>query len=236
MPKAKETSIPDKSVTINKQEYNLSADEYVALAKKQGQSQRQLVENIIANSDYSILSDEDKAKAIGYAYEYARDSARGEVIEEHPGITTKWMTEIKGDVADAIIRHVATGTTDKYTSLSVSDASYVVDLLKGLLPEGGSNNVRTIQKVEAVAKADNKLSEAEQKKVLEDVLDDNAYAKYLKILALGQDTDDYAETYRIYLDTEGKGKKSRIVTQYQKDLGVSQDVAEKIYNIYAGKS
>lgn len=229
-------SIPDKSVTINKQEYNLSADEYVALAKKQGQSQRQLVENIIANSDYSILSDEDKAKAIGYAYEYARDSARGEVIEEHPGITTKWMTEIKGDVADAIIRHVATGTTDKYTSLSVSDASYVVDLLKGLLPEGGSNNVRTIQKVEAVAKADNKLSEAEQKKVLEDVLDDNAYAKYLKILALGQDTDDYAESYRIYLDTEGKGKKSRIVTQYQKDLGVSQDVAEKIYNIYAGKS
>ena len=226
-------SVPDKTVTINKQDYNLSADEYVAVAKLRGQTQKQIVEDLMANSYYKQLSDEDKAKAIRYAYDYARDYALGDVIEEHPGITTKWMQSVGADPAEGIIRHIA--ADDNYTSLSVSDASYVDKLLADLLPEKGRTNVRTIQQVEAVAGS--RLSEKDQKAVLEDTLDDKAYAKYLRILALGMDTDDYADSYRTYLDEKdvgGKGTKERIIEQFQDELDVSKSVAERLYDIYAG--
>jgi len=219
-------------LTVNKQDYNLSADEYVQLAKLQGQTQKQLVEELIASSDYANLSDEDKARAIRYAYDYARDSARGEVVKDHPGITTKWMKELGDDVAEGIIRHI---TADgKYTSLSVSDASYIDGLLEGLVAEQGRSNVRNIQRIEAIA--DSKLSEKDQQAVLKDTLDADAYEKYLRILATGVDTDDYALSYRLYLDAEGgTGKKERIISSFQNELDVSRGVAEKLYDIYAGK-
>jgi len=225
-------SVPDKMLTVNKQDYNLSADEYVQLAKLQGQTQKQLVEELIASSDYANLSDEDKARAIRYAYDYARDSARGEVVKDHPGITTKWMKELGDDVAEGIIRHI---TADgKYTSLSVSDASYIDGLLEGLVAEQGRSNVRNIQRIEAIA--DSKLSEKDQQAVLKDTLDADAYEKYLRILATGVDTDDYALSYRLYLDAEGgTGKKERIISSFQNELDVSRGVAEKLYDIYAGK-
>lgn len=226
-------SAPDKTLQIDKQDYNLSAEEYVQLAKLQGQTQKQIVEDIMSNSYYKSLSDEDKAKAIRYAYDYARDSARGKVVEEHPGITTKWMQSIGSDPAEGIIRHIV--ADGQYTSLSVSDASYVDKLLADLLPEKGKTNVRTIQQVEAIAGS--KLSEKDQKAVLEDTLDDKSYAKYLRILALGMDTDDYADSYRTYLDEKdigGKGTKARIIAQFQDELDVSKGVAEKLYDIYAG--
>ena len=229
-------STPDKTVTINKQDYNLSAEEYVAVAKLRGQTQKQIVESLIANSDYAGLSDKDKAKAIRYAYDYARDYALGDVIEDHPGITAKWMQKISGDPAEGIIRHIA--ADDKYTFLSVSDASYVDDLLKGLPVESGKTNVRDIQKIEAITGADSKLSADEQKKVLEDTLTDSAFAKYQLVLDLGMDNDDYATSYRTYLDEKavgGKGTKARIIAEFQDDLEVSKSVAEALYDIYAGK-
>lgn len=225
-------SVPDKTVTINKQDYNLSADEYVSLAKLQGQTQKQLVEDLIGNSAYGVLSDEDKAQAIRYAYDYAQQSARGDVIKGHPGITTKWMKELKGDIAEGILRHI---TADgKYAALSVSDAAYIDDLLDGLTAEKGRSNVRPIQQIEAIA--DSKLSEADQKKVLEETLKESAYDKFMAVLKLGMDTDDYAASYRLYLDAEGgSGKKARIIKSFQNELDVTYSVAVKLYNIYAGK-
>lgn len=225
----------DGTVRTNKR---LTSEEYVSLAKAQGQKQRELVEGVISNSAYASLSDEEKAAAIRYAYDYARDYARGEVIEGHPGVTTKWMVGLDGNIAEGILRYVATGTTTKYTELSIEKASFVDELLDELLnapretKSDGSNytNVRPIQQVEAVVGADRELTETQQRQVLEDILDEAAYGKYKTITGMGYDNDDFAASYRLYLDTEGG--KTKTIKQFMRELDISYAAAKKLYEVY----
>lgn len=230
-------SAPDRSVTFNKTVHNLSAEEYVSLAKTQGQKQRRLVEDILAVDAYAALTDEEKAKAIRYAYDYARDYARGEVLDGHPGITTKWMAGLAGNIADGIVRYVATGTVEKYTSLPIEKASYIDDLLDSILPPAGKNNATTQQKIAAVT-SDGKLTDKEQQTVLKDVLRESDYDKFLQILKLGYSNDDYADSYRIYAkekDTGGKGTKARTIAAFQKEFGISEAAATALYEVYNPK-
>lgn len=215
----------------------LSAEEYVSLAKTQGQKQRQLVEDILAVDAYAALTDEEKAKVIRYAYDYARDYARGEVLDGHPGITTKWMAGLTGNIADGIVRYVATGTVEKYTSLPIEKASYIDDLLDSILPPAGKDNATTQQKIAAVTSA-GKLTDKEQQAVLKDVLSDSAYDKFLQILKLGYSNDDYADSYRIYAkekDAGGKGTKARTIAAFQKEFGISEAAATALYEVYNPK-
>jgi len=231
-------STPDKTVTFSGQDYNLSADEYVSLAKLQGQTQKQLVEDLISHEVYASLSDGDKAKAIRYAYDYARDSARGDVVPDHPGITTKWMAELEGDIAEGILRKISAGTTEKYMSLSIEKASFVTELLDSILPPAGKNGATQQQKVQAVTSADSRLSDKEQQQVLKEVLSESAYGKYLEILALGYSNDDYSDSYRIYTtekDIGGKGTKARTVEAFRKEFGISESAATALYEIYNPK-
>jgi hypothetical protein len=234
-------AIQDKTITIDNKDYNLTADEFVEVATQRGQMQKKLVEGIISSKDYKLLDDDEKAKAIRFAYTYAQETALGDVIKDHPGLKAKWMQGLTGNISEGIIRHVLTGTTEKYTDIPAAKASFVVDLFDSIVPEGKSKSATTIQKVEAVAGADNKLTPQEQQKVMQDVLTDELYAKYLDVLKLKDtsgsnlDTDDYAASYRIYLDEDkkgGKGTKDRTIKAMQKALGVSQTVAKKLYEIY----
>ena len=349
----------------------LTSEEYSSLAKLQGQTQKQLVEDLISHEAYALLSDADKANAIRFAYAYARDIARGEVVPDHPGITTKWMAELEGDIAEGILRHVTqsdltdalssvvsswkdiggsqkaiasleqayktftglpvamqgnifadSGGRVKYfltakdagissetfanlyktfydidngngkasekasqwsyelekaqergiitpsqkaalkeemnfwqmipaetsrfdeltgSGLSADKASYVDELLDGLLDKpretkpDGSNyaNVRTIQQIEAIVAADKELTEAQQRQVLEDILDVKAFAKYEQVIALGYNNDEYAATYRLYLDTAGG--KARTIEAFQKEFGISKAAATALYEIYVPK-
>lgn len=118
------------------------------------------------------------------------------------------------------------------SGLSADKSSYITEILDSLFAEAGSSTVRTIQKVEAIAGADDKLTEEDQKAAMQSVLDDKGYAKYLKVLALGIDTDDFATSYRLYLDAEGNDQKKRTIAQYQKDLKITYTTAKKLYEIY----
>ena len=217
----------------------LSAEEYTALSKAQGRKQKELVESILGNSAYASLTDAQKAAAIDYAYAYAKDYARGEVLEDHPGITTKWMAQIRGDVAEGILRQVAVGTTGKYTELPIEKASFVDELLSGLWdkpredkPDGGKyTSVRQIQQIEAIVAADSELTEKQQKLVLQDILDEKAFAKYEKVTALGYDNDAFAEIYRLCLDTEGG--KADTIRALMRQQGISYAAAKQLYEIYS---
>ena len=83
----------------------LTADEYVALAKTQGQKQKELVYTIVENKTYQAMDDTDKAKVIKFAYKYAKEYAQIEVLGRK-SYSAKWLNEIKGDVVAAIIAHV----------------------------------------------------------------------------------------------------------------------------------
>ena len=441
--------MPSKTVSITdetgkKVTKRLSSEEYEELSKTQGQKQKELVEAIIADPAYAGLSDQDKAKAIRYAYDYARDYARGEVIDGHEGITTAWMQAAGDDVAGTIMGHVAASTfsdpleamakswkkgkdnetavadlEDAYTNfqnmspdmqeavlsnggrvkeyitarqsgMSAEDfagsyrveyttgnafdslteswkkgednttaageledawthyqslsykaknalkesltgrnldyitaresgisaetftslyktyyglnnstdktasekaaawaleleraqnsgkltsaqknvlkdemyftqslraksaqfdefvqngipaekASYVDSLLKDLTPVNGKSTVTNIQKIEAVANADRYLTESQQRTAMKSILDETAYAKYQKVLELGMDTDDYAESYRIYLDLKeagGERVKARTIEEFQNTFDITDTEAKDLYEIYKPK-
>lgn len=84
---------------------HLNSDEYVALAKTQGQIQRKIVEDMVDADLYAGLPDAYRAKAVEYAYKYARESAQINVLGRED-FSSDWMTEIGENAADGILKHV----------------------------------------------------------------------------------------------------------------------------------
>lgn len=236
-------STPDKTITINKQKRNLSAEEYVALAKLQGQTARRIVEDLIGSEYYTGLSDQQKAKAISYAYDYAREYARVETLEDYTEYSSKWMEGLGGNALDAILRKVATGSVDKFADLPIDQATYVNEILEALKdaprerkPDGSLYvDVRYVQQVEAITGST--LTEEQQTQIMDEVLDDSDYAKYLKILDQGYSNDDYAAALRIYLDaekTKTQTKKQVTIREFMDEMNLSRSAAEALYKLYSG--
>lgn len=210
----------------------LTAEEYAELAKTQGQQSRELVEKITGMEDYKGLTDAQKAKVIQRIYDYTAAVSKSAVVDCHE--EPSWITNrAKGmSIEEAILRQEIVGTTQLYTDLSIPKAAKVATLLKGILPEEGHTNTRTIQKVEAVTGADSFLSEKEQKDVLEDILPDETFDKYVEILAAGYSSDDFATAYRIDLDIEGEGAKEKTIKAFMKEFGITKFTASKLYDLY----
>ena len=121
--------------------------------------------------------------------------------------------------------------------LSASDTDWIMKVLDGLKPEADYSSVRPVQQVEAIAGS--KLTEQQQTQIMDVVLDDAAYAKYLKILDQGYSNDDYAAALRIYLDSEKtstRTKKEVIIREYMDDLDLSRKEAEALYKLYNDKA
>lgn len=112
---------PDKTVTfddaygVRHEDYNLSAEEYVELAQLQGQTQKEMVEDILSNYRYSGLTDKEKARAVQLAYQYAKEYSRQEVLGAD-GFSSKWMADAaaEGDLVNAIIAHTNEEMTFAY--------------------------------------------------------------------------------------------------------------------------
>ena len=65
-------SVAEKSFVVNGERKYLTGEEYTEYAKVMGQTRRQVLEPLLKSKGYQKLSDADKAKAVGYAYEYAK--------------------------------------------------------------------------------------------------------------------------------------------------------------------
>ena len=65
-------SAAEKSFVVNGERKYLTGEEYAEYAKVMGQTRRQVLEPLLKSKGYQKLSDADKAKAVGYAYEYAK--------------------------------------------------------------------------------------------------------------------------------------------------------------------
>lgn len=65
-------SAAEKSFVVNGERKYLTGEEYTECAKVMGQTRRQVLEQLLKSKGYQKLSDADKAKAVGYAYEYAK--------------------------------------------------------------------------------------------------------------------------------------------------------------------
>ena len=69
------TSI-DKILTIAKEKYRLSNEEYADLKKQYGQTSYKILSNLTSSSDYKNMTDEQKVKAVTEAYKYAKASLK----------------------------------------------------------------------------------------------------------------------------------------------------------------
>ena len=65
-------SAAEKSFVVNGERKYLTGEEYTEYAKVMGQTRRQVLEPLLKSKGYQKLSDADKVKAVGYAYEYAK--------------------------------------------------------------------------------------------------------------------------------------------------------------------
>lgn len=200
---------------------------YYLTAKKNGIATDTFLD--LYKTFYSIEKGNGNASAKASKWSYELEKA-----QEQGTITTAQKNILKENMNFWQMIPAETDRFDELTNsgLSADKADYITQLLDGIPPETGNSRVKQIQKIAAIAGADDKLSEVDQKIAMKSVLDDKGYAKYLRVLTLGLDTDDYAASYRMFLDAEGSGKKERTIAQYQQGFGVSYDVAKKLYEIY----
>lgn len=74
----------EKSFMVNGETKYLTGEEYTKYAKTMGSTRKQIVENMLKSKGYQNLSDDDKAKAISYAYEYANVKGKQAVSSYKP--------------------------------------------------------------------------------------------------------------------------------------------------------
>lgn len=74
----------EKSFMVNGETKYLTGEEYTKYAKTMGSTRKQIVENMLKSKGYQKLSDDDKAKAISYAYEYAKVKGKQAVSSYKP--------------------------------------------------------------------------------------------------------------------------------------------------------
>ena len=75
----------EKTFKVGGETKNLTAEEYTKYAKAVGQTRYQAVSALTGNSGYKKLTDEEKAKAVAYAYEYATVKGKQAVSGYKPG-------------------------------------------------------------------------------------------------------------------------------------------------------
>lgn len=206
--------------------------------KTYGENVAGLYSDLLSMDYFNSLDAQTQAAIMESAKSYATKLARASVsvYSEIPEYIKKKPADMSE--AEALIRQKLVGTTTMYTDISISSAVYVHDLLDSLkdLPRETKadgtpyTNVREIQKLEAVAAADENLTQKEQTSVIEDIIGGTALAdKYATILGLGYDNDVFVESYRMELS---ELEKADTIRSYMREFGISYAAAQKLYKIY----
>lgn len=84
----------------------LTEEQFQKLAQTQGQTSRELLEDMFASKDYAAMTDAQKAEALDTAYLYARKTGEIAAIDGHTGYDQTWMMDVKKKGANEILRRV----------------------------------------------------------------------------------------------------------------------------------
>lgn len=200
-----------------------------------GEKVASLYSALLSMNEFDALDAETKAAILESTKSYATKLARA-AVSDYSEVPAYIKNKPVGmSEAEALVRQKLVGSTEKYTDIPIDSAAYISDVLSSILPETGYSSTRYVQRVEAVTGST--LTERQQKQIMDEVLDDAAYAKYLKILDQGYTNDDYAAALRIYLDSEKtktQTKKQVIIQEYMDELNLSRAEAEALYKLYSG--
>ena len=172
------------------------------------------------------------------------------VLEE--AVDDRFITEAQKNKMreNMVFRYSFEAETQKFDTMidagiATNKAKYVVDLLDGITGTGSWDidakkyTVRDVDKREAIAKS-LRLTEKEKDTVMKSYMADydpkdespeRTEVKYEYIReVMGLSAEEYAETYRAYLDERYKDDKIAAIV----DLGYDRAVAAKLYYVYYG--
>lgn len=126
-------SAAEKSFVVNGERKYLTGEEYTEYAKVMGQTRRQVLEPLLKSKGYQKLSDADKAKAVGYAYEYAKVKGKQAVSSYKPSNSSF----SKGALAsvlppDMYILYKVTADKDNNGSVTSVESAQALKNLTGL--------------------------------------------------------------------------------------------------------
>lgn len=98
--------------------YRLTEEEYNTLQTVQGQTAYDILNEIISSDSYDNLTDDQKARAFGYIYDYARERGRMAAIDGYEGNLANWMKDIEGNEAGAVFRKIISADfTDSFDAV-----------------------------------------------------------------------------------------------------------------------
>ena len=117
---------PEKTITVNKKEVDLTGEEYVKLSTIQGQTAYVLVGTIVESEGYQAMDDTDKAEYIKDAYTYARAYGKSRVSDYTPdGWVAKAMETTEKTGMDPAVYIYARQKTKGIESLTDSDGDSI---------------------------------------------------------------------------------------------------------------
>lgn len=119
----------DKSFKANKQEINLTGEQYVTYAQKKGSEAYKWLTELTQSAAYRNMSNEEKVECIDYIYKAANEVAKAEVVSSYE--PTKWVKEAMsgaGVANTAIAKTAMSGMTgEDYNGDGKSDAYSKID-------------------------------------------------------------------------------------------------------------
>ena len=184
-PKAipKKVSYDDTSGTTHK-DYQLTEDQYQALAEAQGQTAKQTLVDLIANENYNALTDEQKAKVINAAYEYAAEAGKKAALPDYSSKAAAWMQSAEKDPANTIINKVVT-----------DELGNALDNVVGAWKDQKSDG-EYVAELESTYQAYQAMSKQAKAAILKDA--SGRLADYLAARKVGVKSETFSELYKEY--------------------------------------
>lgn len=182
----------DKSGNVHK-DYQLSQEEFQKIATTQGQTAKQIIEDMIASENYKAMSDQEKAKAIKQVYSYAREKGMVTGIKNHAGYSESWMAGLrKGSEADVILRRVTNSELNR--TMANLDAAWD----NGYSTEGKSRELA------AAYDSYSKMTPEQKREVKHWAT--GTVAKYIEARERGISHDDFLKAAKNVGTVKGTGK------------------------------
>lgn len=197
-PADKSISYTDTNGVLHK-DYNLSAQEWENLQKVQGQAAKGMVETCINDPIYKAMTDDQKAKVIKYAYDYARETGRSQALPGYE-ISDGWIKDVRDGGTDVLIDKVITGAfTDAFGNFTDGSGEPAEELRQayGLLSKMSTGEIN--QFAENAGGRVRYYIEAKRAGVKEEAFLD-LYGKYRDIEAMDLSAGDKAAEWAHTLD------------------------------------
>lgn len=163
------------------EDYRLSGEEWEAMQKAYGQTAHKVLQELIESDGYARLTDEQKAKAFGYAYAYAREAGRIAALEDYPGYSEAWMEEAGDNVAEAIFVKTVGAAFSNATTKIKTAFEYGKPTTEG---------VEALQQAYDIYKG---MSDTQRKSLLESLSGSDKYAA--QAMEAGLNAVEFADIY-----------------------------------------